>query len=129
MVYLKNELARIPGGVADVRVVGVGEFAVRVLLKPDRLAAYKVTASDVVDALRRQNEQVAAGSVGGALRYTVTASGRLTNTDQLANVILRANPDGEALRLRDVGLVETGSTADGVSRVNGKPAALIEVTA
>ncbi|HEY7159286.1 MAG TPA: efflux RND transporter permease subunit [Gemmataceae bacterium] len=128
MVYLKNELARIPG-VADVRVVGVGEFAVRVLLNPDRLAAYKLTASDVIDALRRQNARVAAGTVGGALRYTVTASGRLTNADQFAGVILRANPDGEVLRLRDVARVETGSTADGFARINGKPAALIAVRA
>jgi multidrug efflux pump subunit AcrB len=128
MVNLKNDLARIPG-VADVRVVGVGEFAVRVLLKPDRLAAYNLTAGDVVDALRRQNARVAAGTVGGALRYTVTASGRLTNPGQFADVILRANASGEVLRLRDVASVETGSTADGFASVNGKPAALIAVTA
>jgi multidrug efflux pump subunit AcrB len=134
-VYIKNELARVPG-VVDVRVVGVGELGVRVWLNSDRLAAYKLTVGDVVDALRRQNAQVAAGGAlgGRERRFTVTASGRLTNVDQFANVILRANPDGEVLRLRDVARVEFGSaagglTAGGLARVNGKPAALIAVTA
>lgn len=128
-IHLKDELARIPG-VADVRVVGVGEFGVRVLLKPDRLAAYKVTAGDVVNSLRRQNAQVAAGAVGGeVLQQTVTASGRLTRSDQFANVILKASPNGEVLRLKDVARVESGVEMGGFVRVDGKPAALIAVTA
>jgi multidrug efflux pump subunit AcrB len=127
MVHLKPFLAHVPG-VADVRVVGFGEFAVRVLLNPDRLTAYKLTAGDVVGALRRQNEGVAAGAVGGAIRYTVTASAKLTTSDQFADVILRANAKGEVLKLRDVARVEIGSTMDGFARVNGKPAALIAVT-
>src|SRR2546423_594467 len=75
---LKNELARVPG-VADVRVIGVGEFGVRVWLNPVKLRAYNLTAGDVADVLRRENARGAAGAVGGpALRLPVTASGRLT---------------------------------------------------
>ena len=133
-VNIKTQLAFLPG-VVDVRVVGVGEPGVRVLLNPDRLRAYKVMVGDVVDALRRQNAQVAAGgTVGGKeRRFTVTASGRLTHVSQFENVILRANREGEILRLKDVARVELGSTAGGsaaggLARVNGKPAALIAVT-
>jgi multidrug efflux pump subunit AcrB len=134
-VNIKSEFARLPG-VVDVRVVGAGELGVRVLLNPDRLAAYKLTVGDVVDALRRQNAQVAAGGTlgGNERRFTVTASGRLTKVEQFDNVILRANLEGEILRLRDVARVELGSAADGFAaggfaRVNGKPAALLAVTA
>ena len=134
-VRIKSELAYLPG-VVDVRVLGVGELGVRVLLNPDRLAAYRLTVGDVVDALRRQNAQVGAGgTVGGKeRRFTVTASGRLTKVVEFENVILRANLEGEILRLKDVARVELGSTAGGLAagglaRVNGKPAALIAVTA
>ncbi|MCE9565904.1 MAG: efflux RND transporter permease subunit [Planctomycetes bacterium] len=129
-VRLKNELARIPG-VVDVRIVGVGEFGVRVWLNPDRLTAYKLTAGDVIDTLRRQNARVAAGGVvgGQGLRSTVAASARLTGIEQFAAVILKANREGELLRLRDVARVELESAAGGFARVDGKPAALIAVTA
>lgn len=126
---LKDEWARVPG-VADVRVVGSGEFGVRVWLNMDSLRRFGSSAGDVVEALRRQNARVATGAVGGReLRHAVTASGRLTDVDQFAAVILRANPDGETLRLRDVAKVEIGAAAGGLARVDGKPAALIAVTA
>jgi multidrug efflux pump subunit AcrB len=129
-VHLKDELARIPG-VADVRVVGAGEPGVRVWVNPDRLAAYRVTTGDVVESLRRQNAGgAAAGGVGeGAVRSTVTATGRLTDIDQFASAILRAGPSGEVLRLRDVARIEFGPAAGGFARFNGKPAALIAITA
>jgi multidrug efflux pump subunit AcrB len=129
LIYLKPEFARIPG-VADVRVVGVGEPGVRVWVKPDRLRAYNQTAGDVVEALRRQNRGTAAGAIGGpALQHTVTASGRLTKVEQFADVILRANPNGEVLRVKDVARVELGTATGGFTHVNGRPAALIAVTA
>lgn len=127
-VRLRDELARIPG-VADVRVAGVGEFGVRVLLKPDRLRAYGLMVGDVVDALRRQNAGVAAGGAAGGQGVQFTASGRLTRDDQFADVVLKANADGEILRLRDVARVELGAAAGGFAHVDGKPAALIAVTA
>jgi|GEM_PF-4915972 len=130
-VFFKNELALIPG-VVDVRVVGVGELGIRVRVNPDRLRAYRVSVGDVVDALRRQNAEAAAGGkIGGRV---VTASGRLTKPEEFGNVILRATPNGEVLRVKDVAQVElgyaTGGLAgSGLARVNGKPAALIAVTA
>ncbi len=123
-IFLKDALARIPG-VADVRVVGAGEFGVRVWLKPDRLCAYKMATGDVVDALRRQNTGAAAGGRG----FPFTASGRMTHVEQFGHAVLRTTPNGEVLRVRDVARVELGSEANGFARVNGKPAALIAVTA
>jgi multidrug efflux pump subunit AcrB len=130
-VYFKAELARVPG-VVDARVVGIGELGIRVGLKPDRLAAYKVTVGDVIDQLRRQNAEVAAGGMLGG--RAVAASGRLTKPEEFANVILKAHPNGEILRVKDVAQVELGhatggSAGSGLARVNGKPAALIAVTA
>jgi multidrug efflux pump subunit AcrB len=108
-------------------------LAVRVGIKPDRLRAYKLMTGDVVDALRRQNTEVAAGgAIGGqgrGLQRIVNASGRLTKVEQFENVILRANPDGEVLRLKDVARVSLSPTLSGFSRVDGKPSALIAVTA
>ena len=130
LLYLKPEFARIPG-VTDVRVVGIEDFGLKVWLNPIRLASYRVGTGEVIDALRRQNAQVGTkGAIGGpALQYTVTASGRLTKSEEFANVILRANPDGEVLRLKDVARVEFGAPKSGFTLVDGKPAALIAITA
>lgn len=127
-VYLKPELTYFPG-VADVRLVDRGELAVRVWLDLDRLRAYDLNIAEVIDALRQQNAGVAAGSAAGGQAFPFTASGRLTRHDQFADVILRANPDGEVLRVKDVARVELGANFGGFARVNGKPAALIGVTA
>ena len=130
-VFFKDQLARIPG-VADVRVVGFGELGVQVRVKPDRLRAYNVSVGDVVDQLQRQNTQVAAGGMIGG--RAVAASGRLTKPEEFADVILKATRAGEVLRVRDVAKVELGhargeSAGGGLAYVNGKPAALIAVTA
>lgn len=129
-VNLRPEFTFIPG-VADVRIVGVGETGVRVQVKPDRLAAYQLNAGDVIDALRQQNAPVAAGGSvhGKALQHTVTVAYGLRTLPQFEAVILRANLEGEILRLRDVANVEFGTTMGGFTRVNGKPAALIAVKA
>ncbi|QEL20758.1 efflux RND transporter permease subunit [Limnoglobus roseus] len=130
-IYLQNELCRVPG-VVDVRVVGSGELGIRVLVKPDRLRAYNVSVGDVVEQLRRQNVEVAAGgAIGGR---AVAASGRLTKPEEFADVILKATRDGEILRVKDVATVELGhatgeSAGSGLAYVNGKPATLIAVTA
>ncbi len=96
LLYLKPEFARIPG-VTDVRVVGIEDFGLKVWLNPIRLASYRVGTGEVIDALRRQNAQVGTeGAIGGpALQYTVTASGRLTKSEEFANVILRPTRTGK----------------------------------
>ncbi len=129
-ILLKPELSRIPG-VSDVRVLGVEDFGLQVILKPDRLRAYNVMATDVIEALRRENVQAPAGGVirNKTSEYNVTAPGRLTKPEEFASIMLRANPKGDILRLRDVGRVELTAPIGGLSQIDGKPAALIAVTA
>src|SRR3546814_13257065 len=88
----------------------------RIWLKPDKLAEFGLTPSGVAGVLREQNTQAAAGSMGGqpatedvAFTYGVTTLGRLSDPEQLREIIVRANPDGSALRLKDVARIELGA--------------------
>jgi hydrophobe/amphiphile efflux-1 (HAE1) family protein len=110
-----DDIKRIPG-VGDAFLFGSRDYAMRLWLKPDKLAAYNLTVNDVLAAVRSQNVQLAAGEVGGepsakkhAFTYTVTTPGRLKTPKQFGNIILRTNPDGSSLRLKDVARVELGS--------------------
>lgn len=110
-----NDLKRV-SGVSDVRIFGQRRYAMRVWLDPHALAARGLTASDVIGALREQNVQVAAGSIGAApeasnqpYTLTVNAAGRLTDPQQFKNVILRSDPYGGFTRLGDVARVELGA--------------------
>jgi multidrug efflux pump len=113
---VKDELARI-NGVGNVQVFGAGEYSMRVWLDPDRLAARQLTATDVVRAIREQNLQVAAGVLGGppapsntTFQLSINARGRLTSESEFENIVVRASPEGQITRLRDVGRVELGSS-------------------
>jgi multidrug efflux pump len=131
---VRDELARIPG-VGDALVFGVGEYSMRVWLDPDRLASRRLTATDVVQALREQNVQVAAGVLGGqpapadtTFQLSIRARGRLTEEGEFANVVVRAMPDGQITRIRDVGRVELGASAYALrSLLDNRPAAAIGV--
>jgi multidrug efflux pump len=112
---VKDEMARIQG-VGEVQVFGAGEYSMRVWLDPDRLAARQLTATDVVRAIREQNVQVAAGVLGAppapadtTFQLSVNARGRLTSEDEFADIVVRATPQGQITRIRDVGRVELGS--------------------
>jgi HAE1 family hydrophobic/amphiphilic exporter-1 len=114
-VYIRDSLKRVPG-VADVQVFGVGRYSMRVWLDPVRLAARQLTAGDVVNALREQNVNVAAGSVGDAparegqtYQISVRAAGRLRESAEFEDVIVKAGRDGTLVRLGDVGRVELGA--------------------
>jgi HAE1 family hydrophobic/amphiphilic exporter-1 len=103
-------------GVNDVHIFGERRYAMRLWLDPLRLNLNHVTATDVTNALTAQNVTVAAGAIGTApiradqpYQITIRALGRLQNADQFGDVILRANPDGGFVRLRDVGRVELGA--------------------
>ncbi|HEY0393390.1 MAG TPA: efflux RND transporter permease subunit [Candidatus Elarobacter sp.] len=103
-------------GVNDVRIFGERRYAMRLWLDPTRLNLNHVTASDVVTALQTQNVQVAAGSIGAApirtdqpYQISIRARGRLRDPVQFGGLILRSNPDGGFIRLRDVGRVELGA--------------------
>jgi HAE1 family hydrophobic/amphiphilic exporter-1 len=114
-VYIKDAVKRVPG-VGDVVVFGERKFSMRLWVDPDRLAARGLTAVDVVQALREQNVQVAAGSLGQApapsgqlYQISVRALGRLTEPAEFENIILKSGQDGSLVRLGDVGRAELGA--------------------
>ncbi|KAF0813277.1 Efflux pump membrane transporter BepE [Andreprevotia sp. IGB-42] len=123
-----DELKRIKG-VGDISVIGAGDYAMRVWLRPDKLAQLGMTPSDVQSAIQEQNKQFATGKVGAEpnshtleFTYTATAKGRLEDPKEFENIILRNNPDGSQTKIKDVARVELGSSAyDVVSKRNGKP--------
>lgn len=113
-IYVKDQLARL-SGVGDVQIFGGGKYSVRVWLNPDQLAARSLTANDVVNAIREQNQQVAAGSLGAQpttlenqFQILLNVKGRLTEVDEFNNIIVRVSDDGAVTRLRDIGRVELG---------------------
>jgi hydrophobic/amphiphilic exporter-1 (mainly G- bacteria), HAE1 family len=114
-VYIRDAVKRVPG-VADVIVFGERKYSMRLWLDPDRLAARRLTAGDVTNALREQNVQVAAGSLGQApapagqmFQLSVRAVGRLTEPAEFDNIILKSGDDGSLVRLADVGRAELGA--------------------
>ena len=114
-LYVRDAFKRVPG-VGNVIIFGERKFAMRLWLDPDKLAGRDLTASDVVNALREQNVQVAAGSVGDEpasasqmYQLSVRAQGRLTEVPQFENVVVKAGKDGALVRVRDVGRVELGA--------------------
>ena len=134
VLNVKDNLQRIPG-MGQVLVFGAGDYAMRVWLDPQKLAARNLTASDVVRALREQNQQVAAGVVGAppAAKYTefqlsVNTQGRLVTEEQFGDIIVATSADGGVLRLRDVARIELGAGEYALrSLLNNKPAVAIAI--
>jgi multidrug efflux pump len=129
-----DALKRIPG-TTNVQIFGAKDYAMRIWVRPDRLAQLKLTPSDLVQALNEQNAQFAAGKIGqsptsGAqeLVYTITTKGRLAEVEEFENIVVRANEDGSILRMKDVARVELGSKDyEFLGRVNGKTATLVGI--
>ncbi len=114
-LYIKDVLARLDG-VGDVRIFGARDYAMRIWLDPGKVAARGLAAGDVVNALRAANLQVAAGAINqppaisqGAFQISVQTLGRLTGEEQFGDIVVRADPDGSYVRIRDIGRVELGS--------------------
>ncbi|MBH2890686.1 multidrug efflux RND transporter permease subunit SdeB [Serratia marcescens] len=112
---VKDELARLPG-VGQVKIFGAGEYAMRIWLDPNKVAARGLTASDVVSAMQEQNVQVSAGQLGAEPMPTrsdyllsINAQGRLQTEEEFGNIILKSGDNGEIVRLRDVARIEMGS--------------------
>ncbi len=134
-LYVRDALKRVKG-VADVFVFGERRYAMRLWLDPARAASRKLTASDVVAALREQNVQVAAGQVGQpparagqSFQISVRAVGRLTEPAEFENIILKTAEDGTLVRLRDVGRVELGAEDYGSElQFNGQEAVGLGIT-
>ena len=114
-VYVKDALKRVPG-VAEIQMFGERKYSMRLWLDPNRLAARQLTAGDVVNALREQNVNVAAGSIGDApaqegqeYQMSVRAAGRLREANEFEDMIVKAGTDGTLVRLSDVGTAELGA--------------------
>src|SRR5919106_3172574 len=114
-LHVRDVLSRIEG-VGNVTIFGARDYSMRIWLDPEKLAARDLTAGDVVNALRGQNVQVAAGVINqppvpqpGAFQLNVETQGRLTDADDFANIIVKTDPNGRVVRIRDVGRVELGA--------------------
>jgi HAE1 family hydrophobic/amphiphilic exporter-1 len=114
-LYVRDAIRRVPG-VGNVIIFGERKYAMRLWLDPDELAGRGLTAGDVINALREQNVQVAAGSIGGApaapgqtYEISVRAEGRLREVDQFERVVLKSGRNGALVRVSDVGRVELGA--------------------
>ena len=125
-IYLIDQIKRVPG-VGDVNVYGP-DYAMRVWLNPDRLAELGLTVSDVTTAIKEQNVQAPAGTVGQMpapvtqeKQYTGKVSGRLTTPEEFGNVVVRAGESGAFVRLKDIARIETGARSNTVeSKANGQ---------
>jgi hydrophobe/amphiphile efflux-1 (HAE1) family protein len=111
---VRDVLARIPGA-GDVQLFGGGDYAMRLWLDPSKLAARNLTADDVVQAIREQNVQVAAGQIGAPptessqFQIALNVKGRLTDEQQFRDIVIKTGPEGELVRLSDVARVEIGA--------------------
>jgi HAE1 family hydrophobic/amphiphilic exporter-1 len=125
-------IKRVPG-VGDASAFGQRIYAMRIWLKPDVMATYGLVPSDVSAALAEQNIEAAPGQFGEqggqAFQYTIKYSGRLKNANEFGNMIIRANPNGQILRLSDIARVELGSVNYGsTSTTNGKPSVGVAIS-
>ena len=133
-INLHDPITRVPG-IANVQVFGAGQYAMRIWLKPDVLAKLGLTVSDVVNAVQSQNTVNPAGQIGGEpvppgqeFTYSVRAQGRLVTPEQFGDIIVRENPDGGIVHLKDVARIELGvQSYTLMGRLNGKPSAVLAV--
>lgn len=131
-VNLLPELSRV-SGIAQTRILGSRQYAMRVWLNPERMRAYNVSVDDVMEAMAEQSIIGRPGRLGQAtgitaqaLEYVLVYQGRFNKPEQYENIIIRASPDGEMLRLKDIGKIELGSEFfDIYSNLDGHPSAAI----
>ncbi len=133
-INIRDVLVRIPG-VSDVDILGGQDYSMRVWLQPDRMAAKGISTTDVYNAIREQNVQVAAGKIGQSpaasgqqFQYTIQTKGRLADPAEFENIILRTGSDGSILRLKDVARLDLGAKSyDSFGLLNGKPSVVMAV--
>ena len=131
-INLNDQLTRVPG-IASVNVFGAGQYAMRIWVRPDQLAKLNITIPEIVNAIQKQNTVNPAGQVGSEpappgqeFTYAIRAQGRLETEEEFGKIVLRANPDGSSVRLKDVGRIELGAQTYTIAgRLNGKPAAVL----
>ncbi len=133
-INVVNPVARV-AGVGSASLMGGLSYSMRIWLDPQRMAALGITSDDVTNAIQQQNVQAGAGLIGAppipndqVLQYSITALGRLTSTDQFADIIIRVNDTGGIVRVRDIARVELGAqTYASISQLNGRPAATMAI--
>ncbi|MGH9656521.1 MAG: efflux RND transporter permease subunit [Bryobacteraceae bacterium] len=133
-INMVDQLQRIPG-IAEVVIFGAGQYAMRIWVDPQRLAAMQVTVPQIVAAVKTQNTINPGGQIGGEpalngtqFTYAVQAQGRLVTKQEFGNIILRTNPDGSTLRLKDVADIRLGAeNYNSSGRYNGKPSAILAI--
>ncbi len=131
-INLNDEFTRV-AGIASVTIFGAGQYAMRIWVRPDQLAKLGVTIPEIVKAVQAQNAVNPAGTIGAEpapkgqeFTYAVRAPGRLQTPEEFGEIVVRPNPDGSMLRVREVARIELGAQNYGIiGRLNGKPAALI----
>jgi HAE1 family hydrophobic/amphiphilic exporter-1 len=133
-ININDTIARIPG-VGQINLFGGSDYAMRIWLRPDRIGRLGLTVPDIVNAINQQNQLTPAGQIGGPpaakgteYTYTVRTQGRLLDDAEFAEIILRTNPDGSEIRLKDVARIELGTMLyNALGRHDGTPAAVIAV--
>ncbi|WP_298882673.1 multidrug efflux RND transporter permease subunit [uncultured Bradyrhizobium sp.] len=133
-INIRDELSRLPG-VGNVTVFGAGQYSMRIWLDPNKLQARGLVPQDVIQAIQQQSQQVSAGQVGApptppgqAFQYTLNVNGRLDDTSQFENIIVKTGTSGDVTRVRDVGSVELGAqTYSQIFSLNKQPATGIGV--
>ncbi len=144
-INMQDELSRLPG-VGNVLVFGSGNYAMRIWLDPQKMMAWSLNPSDVLEAISNQNKQISAGQIGApptqgqqALQLTVNVPGQLANPEEFGNIIIKnqatqpdqlanASSSARIIRIKDVGRVELGSSSyNQIAKLNGKPAAAIGI--
>ncbi len=131
-INLFDQLTRLPG-IGNVQVFGAGQYAMRLWVKPDQLAKLGITVPDIISAVQKQNTVNPAGQVGGEpipsgqkFTYTVRAQGRLQTPEEFGDIVVRANPDGSFVRVKDIARIDLGAQTYNVrSRLNGQPSAIL----
>src|ERR1700675_4811829 len=131
-INLFDQLTRVPG-IGNVQVFGAGQYAMRLWVKPGQLAKLGITVPDIISAVQKQNNVNPAGQVGGEpipsgqkFTYTVRAQGRLQTPEEFGEIVVRANPDGSFVRVKDIARIDLGAqTYNLKGRLNGQPAAIL----
>jgi len=122
-------------GIASVTIFGAGQYAMRFWLNPNQLAKLQITVPEIINAVKAQNTVNPAGQIGGEpvpdgqdFTYAVIAQSRLVSEEQFAQIVVRANPDGSIVRLKDVARIELGTQVYNLrGRLDGKPSAVIAI--
>src|SRR5213592_3876710 len=133
-INLFDQLTRLPG-IGNVQVFGAGQYAMRLWVKPDQLAKLGITVPDIITAVQKQNNVNPAGQVGSEpipsgqkFTYTVRAQGRLQTPEEFGNIVVRANPDGSFVRVKDIARIDLGAQTYNLrGRLNGQPSAILAV--